>query len=159
MNDLKENLGESEKVLYEPKIHWVAMFDFKLIFFTIVFISLIVFKIIFIDYRTKEVEYAFYFFNIGTIFIFIKNLIYYKTTSFLVTNQRIMKKYGFLSIEIQELSFSKLETINMFQTLIGRITNSGNVYVSGTGSTFLNLIVLDEPLKLKNTISNNIKNN
>ncbi len=61
----------------------------------------------------------------------ISATIKYKTTEFLITDKRVMEKYGWLSTHTDELSLVKLENITVDYTFWGRIFNYGTVTFQG----------------------------
>jgi hypothetical protein len=52
-----------------------------------------------------------------------------------------------------EMNLAKVESIDVDQTLTGRLFNYGNVTIRGTGSSFETLRMIDEPLKLRTTVT------
>jgi uncharacterized membrane protein YdbT with pleckstrin-like domain len=53
-----------------------------------------------------------------------------------ITNKRLIAKYGLISTHSIEIRFDKIETVRVSQGLMGRILNYGDIIVTGTGSTF-----------------------
>jgi uncharacterized membrane protein (DUF4010 family) len=52
-----------------------------------------------------------------------------------------------------EMNMQKVESVDVDQTLTGRLFNYGNVTIRGTGSTFEKLVRIDSPLKLRTTVT------
>jgi uncharacterized membrane protein YdbT with pleckstrin-like domain len=57
-------------------------------------------------------------------------------TELVITNKRLIAKYGLVSTHSIEIRFDKIETVRVSQGLLGRILNYGDIIVTGTGSTF-----------------------
>jgi len=57
-------------------------------------------------------------------------------TELVITNKRLIAKYGLVSTHSIEIRFDKIETVRVSQGLMGRILNYGDIIVTGTGSTF-----------------------
>jgi uncharacterized membrane protein YdbT with pleckstrin-like domain len=57
------------------------------------------------------------------------------TTEFAVTDRRIIAKSGLIARDTVEMFLDKVESLNVDQTIIGRIFNYGTIKVRGTGST------------------------
>jgi hypothetical protein len=51
------------------------------------------------------------------------------------------------------MNMQKVESVDVDQTLIGRLFSYGNVTIRGTGSSFENLRMIDHPLKLRTTVT------
>src|SRR5476651_114730 len=55
------------------------------------------------------------------------------TTETDVTNMRVVHKTGFIKRRTFEMSLDKVESVDVNQTILGRILNYGNVTVRGVG--------------------------
>ena len=66
-----------------------------------------------------------------TIWAWFKRLL----SEFVITNRRIVIKEGFIARRTFEMNLSKIETVNVDQTIMGRILNYGTITVIGTGGT------------------------
>ena len=72
-------------------------------------------------------------YGFGLIFWIIA-LIRYKTTELVITNKKIIAKFGFISRETIELLLPKIESIQVNQSIPGRILNYGSIIASGAGN-------------------------
>jgi len=54
-----------------------------------------------------------------------------------VTNRRILARYGLLQIDVVDLQFDKVESIELERMLPGLIFGYGNVVVMGTGQRYI----------------------
>jgi uncharacterized membrane protein YdbT with pleckstrin-like domain len=75
------------------------------------------------------------------------------TTEIAVTDRRIILKRGLIHRHTVEMNMQKVESVDVDQTLIGRLFNYGNVTIRGTGSSFEKLSRIDSPLKLRTTVT------
>ena len=75
------------------------------------------------------------------------------TTEIAVTDRRIILKRGLIRRHTVEMNMTKVESVDVDQTLIGRLFNYGNVSIRGTGSSFETLKMIDSPLKLRTTVT------
>lgn len=73
-------------------------------------------------------------------------------TEIAVTNHRVIYKRGLLSRHTLEMNVSKIETVDVEQSLGGRLFSYGNVTIRGTGGTFEPLLGIEHPLQLRNAI-------
>ncbi len=71
----------------------------------------------------------------GIFTLFIAPLIAYLTSEFAITNKRIIIKTGFISRNTFEMNLSKIESINVNQSILARILGYGTIVIMGTGST------------------------
>jgi len=56
-------------------------------------------------------------------------------SEFVITNRRIVIKEGFIARRTFEMNLSKIETVNVDQTVMGRLLNYGSITIIGTGGT------------------------
>ena len=89
----------------------------------------------------------------ATIFTFVPAWFRRWTTEIAVTDRRIIMKRGLIRRHTIEMNMQKVESVDVDQTLIGRLFDYGNVTIRGTGSTFENLRMIDAPLKLRTTVT------
>jgi uncharacterized membrane protein YdbT with pleckstrin-like domain len=75
------------------------------------------------------------------------------TTEIAVTDRRVILKRGFIRRATMEMNLAKVESVDVDQTLSGRLFNYGNVTIRGTGSSFEILRTVDAPLKLRSTVT------
>ena len=56
-------------------------------------------------------------------------------TEFAVTSRRVISKRGFVWRETEEMNMDKVETVDIDQSIPGRILDYGSIRVMGTGGT------------------------
>lgn len=86
------------------------------------------------------------------VIIGIPLLIKYMFTEYGLTNNRVVTKTGFISRSTEEMKLSKIETVEVKQSILGRILGYGNVIVSGTGSSHVVISRVANPLDVKKAI-------
>lgn len=62
-------------------------------------------------------------------------LVEYVTSEFAVTNKRVIMKIGWISRQVLELNLHKIESVNVDQSLLGRLLGYGTITIIGTGGT------------------------
>ena len=75
------------------------------------------------------------------------------TTEIAVTDRRVILKRGLIRRHTVEMNMTKIESVDVDQTLAGRLFDYGNVTIRGTGSSFETLRMIDAPLKLRTTVT------
>jgi uncharacterized membrane protein YdbT with pleckstrin-like domain len=73
-------------------------------------------------------------------------------TEIVVTDKRIIHKTGWIARNTEEMNVTKVETVDVFQGIAGRILGYGNVRIIGTGATWEPLRQIGSPLELRNAI-------
>lgn len=89
--------------------------------------------------ETVEYETTYHwiiFFSLRALFtLFIAPLIEKYTDEFAITNKRVIIKTGLISRRTFELNLTKIESVNVDQSILGRILGYGSLQIVGTGGT------------------------
>jgi uncharacterized membrane protein YdbT with pleckstrin-like domain len=75
------------------------------------------------------------------------------TTEFAITDRRVIYKTGILRRHTMEINRSKVETVGVDQSILGRILGYGTVVVRGTGGSFEPIPFIGEPLRFRSHIT------
>jgi uncharacterized membrane protein YdbT with pleckstrin-like domain len=92
-------------------------------------------------------------FAIAALIAFVPAWFRRSTTEIAVTDRRIILKRGLVRRHTVEMNMQKVESVDVDQTLTGRLLNYGDVTIRGTGSSFERLTLIDAPLKLRTTMT------
>jgi len=87
-------------------------------------------------------------FGLGLLF-FISAAIRYYTTELAVTNKRVIAKTGLISRQTIELNLSKIESIRVDQSILGRMFNFGSIIVAGAGNPQAPVIGISQPMEFR----------
>lgn len=87
-------------------------------------------------------------YGLGLIFWLIA-YIKYKTTELAITNKRVIAKFGFISRRTIEININKVESIQVDQTLLGRIFNYGTLVISGAGNPQAPIPGISQPIQFR----------
>jgi uncharacterized membrane protein YdbT with pleckstrin-like domain len=74
------------------------------------------------------------------------------TTEIAVTNHRIIYKAGLIRRDTVEILMDKVESVDVDQSILGRLLDYGTVTVRGTGAGFEPLQRIAHPIELRNHI-------
>jgi len=75
------------------------------------------------------------------------------TTEMAVTDRRIIFKRGFIRRHTIEIHMDKVESVDVDQSVLGRIFNYGTIVIHGTGSTTEPLRLIEAPIELRNQVT------
>jgi uncharacterized membrane protein YdbT with pleckstrin-like domain len=90
------------------------------------------------------------FFSLKSLFTFtIAPLLQRALSEFVITNRRIIIKTGFIARSTFEMNLSKIESVNVDQTVTGRILNYGSITIIGTGGTRETFHNISKPLNFR----------
>jgi len=108
--------------------------------------------------RDESVEYEtgyhwIIFCNFRAIFtLFIAPLIDNYTSEFAITNKRVIIKTGLIRRKTLEMNLSKIETVGVEQSILGRILDYGTITLIGTGGTHESFPNIMNPLEFERNL-------
>jgi uncharacterized membrane protein YdbT with pleckstrin-like domain len=128
MGYLDESLASGETIVARFELHWTA--KWRLIVFLVLAIPTLGIALLAALYewiRLRSIEQG-------------------------VTNRRVVRKTGILSRQTEELRLASIETIDLHQTVWGRMLGYGDVVLTGRGESSMVFTRLDAPLAAKRAI-------
>ena len=87
------------------------------------------------------------------VFLFISMYLEKWTTERALTNRRLILKRGFIRRKTEEISFNRVEEVNLSQSILQRILGSGDIKVTGTGAGEIMLKNIDDPLDVQKRVN------
>jgi uncharacterized membrane protein YdbT with pleckstrin-like domain len=149
---IDEILQPGEKVLYSTNAHWI--------FYLPAIGAWIVAIVLFILSRTTSVDGLVLVCLAGSAIVAILALYWTATAWFHrfttetdVTNMRVVHKTGFIKRRTFEMALDKVESVDVNQTILGRILNYGDVTIQGVGEGRENITTIGAPLDFRNHIT------
>ena len=127
---LEKNLAPGETLMHLGRLHW-ALFVAPVAVMVVVPVALAFFA----AQVHGPVVYAPIALLVIVLFWLLARYLTYISTEFGVTSQRIVMKRGVIGIATREILLSRVEAIQVRQSIWGRILNFGDVIVTGTGGT------------------------
>lgn len=67
----------------------------------------------------------------------------------IITSRRIIRTSNFISRNEEEIGLNKIERIQVYQGLLGRIFNYGNIEITSLGQNSITLIGISNPLDVR----------
>jgi uncharacterized membrane protein YdbT with pleckstrin-like domain len=145
-------LQPGEKVLYSTNAHWI--FYLPAIAAWIVAILLLVLSratatesIILLCFSAAAVA------AIAALYWTAKAWFHRWTTETDVTNLRVVHKTGFIKRRTFEMSLDKVESVDVNQSILGRILDYGDVTILGIGEGKQTIATIASPLAFRNFIT------
>jgi hypothetical protein len=75
-----------------------------------------------------------------------------KTSELVITDRRVLIKVGFIQRHTFEMFISKIESVAVFQSMLGRLFNYGTVEIRGTGGSAESFATIAAPLPFRDAI-------
>lgn len=114
---------EGETVIAEAKFHYM-------LYWLPILLTLLAVALPLIPIGEGTLKYRLIFSGIFLVLAFLWYVVINNGKKFVLTNKRIILKTGIIMRNSKELMLRKCESINVRQTILGRILNYGDVVVS-----------------------------
>jgi Bacterial PH domain len=101
-------------------------------------------------------RYTAYALAIVAVVLLIQQWFQWWITEIAVTNRRVIYKRGLIQRETNEMNMDKVESVQIDQSIFGRMLDYGNVTILGTGEGFKTLRTIASPVELRNSITGNV---
>jgi len=75
------------------------------------------------------------------------------TTEIVVTNHRVIYKRGFINRHTAEMNIDKIESVDVDQSIPGRILGYGTINMKGTGESIEQLKLVAHAIEVRNAIT------
>ena len=89
----------------------------------------------------------------GTIVTWFRAWIRRTTTELAVTDRRVIFKRGLIRRHTVEMNMDKVESVDVDQSIMGRLFNYGDVTVRGTGASIEPLRMIGDPLHFRSRVT------
>jgi uncharacterized membrane protein YdbT with pleckstrin-like domain len=153
MSYVRSILQPNEKVLIIGKLHWIVYWQAILWFVLAVVLVALENNFQSGDARTYLIYITVAVFAAGFLISFLHAWFIRWITELAVTDRRVIYKCGFISRHTVEMNMDKIESVDVDQSLLGRMLNYGTIHVLGTGEGIESLRRIAAPLALRNTIT------
>jgi hypothetical protein len=140
-------LQPDERPLHQTSIHWMALSGSIVgAFFTLIVIVPIA---MFASWRGFYWAWLLLFVPAG---ILLSAALTLKTSELVITDRRVLIKVGFIQRHTFEMFISKIESVAVFQSMLGRLFNYGTVEIRGTGGSAESFATIAAPLPFRDAI-------
>lgn len=98
-------------------------------------------------------RYIAYAIALGAVVLLVQEWLRWWTTEMAVTNRRVIYKNGLIWRQTNEMNMDKVESVQVEQSILGRVLDYGNVTILGTGAGFETMHIIGSPIELRNSIT------
>ena len=146
-------LQPGETVVYDTKLHWVIYI--RAILLLVVCVVLVAASVATSDNQNLSLalEIAAAIFALLALSSALRAFVRRATTELAVTDHRVIYKTGLLARHTIEMNRDKVESVDVDQTLIGRIFGYGTIIVRGTGGSLEPIRTIGDPLTFRSNIT------
>lgn len=149
-------LQSDEQVIHQATIHWIVYLPSAICFVVGLALLLWVAPI----YQAGGREFVGMIGVIVALLLllaapvyFFKALIQRRTTELAITNRRVIAKVGLIRRKTWEINATKVEGVEVDQSIWGRIFGYGTVTVKGTGGGIAPLRNIDDPVEFRKYVT------
>jgi membrane protein YdbS with pleckstrin-like domain len=149
MGYVQDVLQPGEKVRRISSIHWIGYWPGVACLLTAV-----------VAYWLSETRllqgiwrYAAYALAGVGVVLLIQQWLRWWVTEIAVTDRRVIYKKGLIRRHTNEMNMDKVESVQIDQSILGRVLDYGDVTILGTGEGFETLRTVANPIELRNSIT------
>ncbi|TCU65149.1 PH (Pleckstrin Homology) domain-containing protein [Bradyrhizobium sp. R2.2-H] len=149
---IDEILQPGERVLYSTNAHWIFYFP--------AIVAWIVAMALFVLSRQATADWLVLFCLVASglvalaaLYWTVKGWFHRFTTETDVTNLRVVHKTGFIKRRTFEMALDKVESVDVDQSILGRILNYGDVTIRGVGEGIETIRTIASPLAFRSSIT------
>src|SRR6201997_1005792 len=147
---IDEILQPGEKVLYSTNAHWI--FYLPAIVSWVVALVLVAASLA-VPPMAVLGRPAAAVIAVVAIYFNVKGWFHRLTTETDVTDRRVVHKTGFIKRRTFEIALDKIESVDVDQTIAGRILNYGDVTIMGVGEGRQRISTIASPLAFRSAIT------
>jgi len=126
MSYIEKHLMPGEQIEYRANLHWLVFVLPSLLLIAAIWLFCLGGNI------AKIITFIL---TAGVLVTGLSAIIERRSSEFAVTNKRVLIKTGLIRRHSLETLLSKIESIGVAQTLLGRILGFGTIVISGTGGS------------------------
>lgn len=136
---IDQSLLPGETVVYRTHPHWI-IFTPTIIWLVVMFLSLAILpdfqfgRLLLFSDRPFYIIFSFIAFA-GASVTGVIAYIQYRTSEYGITNKRVIVKVGFIQRATLEILLPRIESIQVFQSVPGRLLDYGTIIIAGTGGS------------------------
>jgi uncharacterized membrane protein YdbT with pleckstrin-like domain len=140
-------LQANERPLHHTTIHWMALSG------SIIGAALSLIVIVPIAmFASWKYFYWAWLLLVLPVGILLSAAVTVKTSELVITDRRVLIKVGFIQRHTFEMFISKIESVAVFQSMMGRMFNYGTVEIRGTGGSSESFATIAAPLQFRDAI-------
>jgi uncharacterized membrane protein YdbT with pleckstrin-like domain len=149
---IDEILQPGEKVLYSTSLHWIFFWQ-AIVAWILALVLLVLSRMTVQDSLVLLCLSAAAVVAIAALYWTISAWFQRWTTETDVTNMRVVHKAGFIKRRTFEMSLDKVESVDVTQSILGRLFNYGDVTILGVGEGKETITNIASPLRFRSFIT------
>lgn len=163
MSYVDSNLVPGETVIYETRLHWIAMLGHILVGCLLLDLPGAVLIYYALSENGMETRDARLMLGGGVALLIcgavgiLIGMVRRNATEMAVTNHRVVIKTGLIGRKTVEMLLNKVESIEVSETALGRMLGYGTIVIIGTGGTSDPFHKMGHPLEFRSQVQHQIE--
>jgi uncharacterized membrane protein YdbT with pleckstrin-like domain len=154
MRYIEKILQPGERLVYSGKLHWIVYWQGLALLVLALF--LMVFERSTGTWAGQLLQFVYSLVGLAGAVLLLLGWFKRSTTEIDVTDKRVILKSGFISRETTEMNTDKIVSVDVAQSILGRILDYGDITINGPGDGDRNsekLRLIASPLELRTRIT------
>ena len=149
MSYVQSVLQPGERVRHISSIHWIVYWPGVVI----ALLAVVAYWLSDTRFLPGIWRYASYALALVAVVLLIQQWFQWWVTEIAVTDRRVIYKKGLVRRQTNEMNMDKVESVQIDQSILGRMLDYGDVKILGTGEGFETLRTIASPIELRNSIT------
>jgi small-conductance mechanosensitive channel len=149
MSYVQRVLQPGEQVRHISSIHWIVYW----LGVAVALLAVVAYWLSITRALTGLWRYTAYALAFIAVVLLIQQWFGWWVTEIAVTNRRVIYKKGLIRRQTNEMNMDKVESVQVEQSILGRMLDYGTVTILGTGEGFETLRTIASPIELRNSIT------
>jgi uncharacterized membrane protein YdbT with pleckstrin-like domain len=149
MSYVQHVLQPGEQVRRISRIHWIVYWPG----IAAALLAVVAYALSDTRYLPGIWRYTAYALALVAVVLLVKQWLELWVTEIAVTDRRVIYKKGLIRRQTNEMNMDKVESVQIDQSILGRMLDYGDVTILGTGEGFETLRTIASPIELRNSIT------
>ena len=149
MDYVQSVLQPGEQVRHISSIHWIVYWPGV----AVALLAVVAYWFSETRFLTGMWRYTAYALTLVAVVLFVQQWLRWWVTEIAVTDRRVIYKKGLIRRRTNEMNMDKVESVQIDQSILGRMLDYGDVTILGTGEGFETLRTIASPIELRNSIT------
>jgi uncharacterized membrane protein YdbT with pleckstrin-like domain len=149
---IEEILQPGEKVLYSTNEHWMYFLP-AIAAWVVVVVFLVLWRLVTADVLMFVCLALAAVAGVAALYWTATAWFHQWTTETDVTNLRVVHKTGFIKRQTFEMSLDKVESVDVNQSILGRLMDYGDLTIQGVGEGTRTITTITSPLEFRSAVT------
>ena len=153
MRYVRRVLQPGETIVYSTKLHWIIYWRAILLLIICIILAGAAWSMTDNSNASLALGIAAAIFGLLALSSAFRAFIRWATTELAVTDRRVIYKTGLISRHTIEMNRRQVESVDVDQSIFGRMIGYGTIIIRGTGGSLEPMRRVDNPLTFRNYIT------